>query len=146
MTTAKTPPSRERVVVLDRAASVACADHLSRFARAAVAAAPSAPTPLCVPSSLLLLASLRQLNESRHDERESAARLLFSCESPDPLSIRRPLCARRSRGSSSVTRLVGERIARMALLCSRAAAARCSPSSSWLGGAGAVVGGAAARV
>ena len=72
-TTARAPPSRERVVVLDRAASVACADRLSRLARAAVAAAPSAPTPLCVPSSLLLLASPRQLNESRHDDRESAA-------------------------------------------------------------------------
>lgn len=53
------------------------------------------------------------------------ARLLFSCESSDPLSTRRPACARRSRGSSSVTRLVGERIALMALLCSRAAA-RCA--------------------
>ena len=38
------------------------------FARAAVAAASSSPTSLCVPSSLLL-ASPRQLNESRNDER-----------------------------------------------------------------------------
>ena len=67
----RAPPSRERVVGLDRAASVACADHPSRFARAAVAAASSAPTSLRVPSSLLFLASPRQLNKSRHDDRQS---------------------------------------------------------------------------
>ena len=65
--------NRERVAVRDRAAFVACADRPSRFARAAVAAAPSATTHLCVPSPLLLLASPRQLNESRHDDRENAA-------------------------------------------------------------------------
>ena len=36
-------------------------------------AAPRSPTPLCVPSSLLRLASPCHLNESRHDDRESAA-------------------------------------------------------------------------
>ena len=74
MALARATRSSERVVGPDRAASVACADVPSRLARAAVAAASSAPTSLRVPSSLQLLASPLQLNESRPDDHQSERR------------------------------------------------------------------------
>ena len=79
--------------------SVACADRPSRFARAAVAAVPRATTPLCVPSSLLLLASPRQLNENRNDDRESAAKQRASLRSWSRRlrGVRRPPVALRAR-------------------------------------------------
>ena len=87
MALARATRSSERVVGPDRAASVARADVPSRLARAAVAAASSAPTSLRVPSPLLFLASPRQLNESRHDDRQSERR---RAESESSVSIAPP--------------------------------------------------------
>ena len=69
----RAPPSRERVVGLDRAASAVCADHLSRLVRAAGAAAPSA---LSLPSSSAFAAAphvLVPVHQGQHGDCESAA-------------------------------------------------------------------------